>query len=200
MNKLDQIISDFKRDGTPLKTLIRKLKLLVLKSRPEYWAVFPHIKGLTLNVGCGRDRFKGVIGIDDRSVSHYAGWDALPDVTASAYALPFEDETVDTVISMHMLEHLEDRERFFREAFRVLKPGGTLCLILPNYDHLGEGFYWSDPTHLHAMSPKENWEREDFTLFQQNRLGKFGYVWAFDVFYRKPTKDYLSHSYGVLAA
>ena len=43
-------------------------------------------------------------------------------------ALPFEDETVDVVVSNCVLNLVPDKARAFAEAFRVLRPGGHVCV------------------------------------------------------------------------
>lgn len=48
--------------------------------------------------------------------------------TADAEDLPFEDGSFDMVVGHAFLHHLPDVERFFAEAFRVLKPGGGLVV------------------------------------------------------------------------
>lgn len=48
--------------------------------------------------------------------------------TADAEALPFEDDTFDLVVGHAFLHHLPDVEAFFREAYRVAKPGGGLVI------------------------------------------------------------------------
>ena len=42
-------------------------------------------------------------------------------------ALPYEDSSFDTVLSLNGFHAFPDKEAAYRETFRVLKPGGTFC-------------------------------------------------------------------------
>ncbi len=63
---------------------------------------------------------------------------------------PFPDHSVTCIYASHLLEHLVDFWTFFREAWRVLTPGGELGLRVP---HGGSSGAWVDVTHVRAWYP-----------------------------------------------
>lgn len=62
-------------------------------------------------------------------------------VRAKAEKLPFSDESFDLVYSTNVLEHVHDPEEVLNESFRILKKGGFLQFVIPNYFSLWEGHY-----------------------------------------------------------
>jgi len=56
---------------------------------------------------------------------------------ASAYELPFEDESLDLVFMVAALQEISDRGRALREVRRVLKPGRILAVteFIPDTDY-----------------------------------------------------------------
>ena len=83
-----------------------------------------------LHIGCGTNALPGWINIDQ--VARAAGVSTDLDVTA----LPYGDGTVDAVLAEHMLEHLSfaDEALVWREIARVLRPGGTFTLEVPDFE------------------------------------------------------------------
>lgn len=61
----------------------------------------------------------------------------------------FEDEQFDVVFASNLLEHLERpvTDQLLAEAARVLRPGGQLILLQPNF-RLNPGGYFDDYTHV----------------------------------------------------
>lgn len=87
----------------------------------------------TLQVGClgsekayVPDDTRGRFVLLDDSPAHPA---TIELVKASASALPFASESIDTLILAHVLEFEPDRHQVLREVGRVLKPEGTLIVL-----------------------------------------------------------------------
>lgn len=95
-------------------------------------AVRPRRKtGIRLNVGCGDKLLPYYINID--AAPTRGGYQ--PDMICDARNLePFEDNSVDEVLSVHLIEHLSRRDaaKAVAEWTRVLKPGGRLIIECPN--------------------------------------------------------------------
>jgi glycosyltransferase involved in cell wall biosynthesis/SAM-dependent methyltransferase len=63
--------------------------------------------------------------------------EALPvDVVAPGDDLPFEDNSVDFVISSHVIEHFPDPIKALKEWHRVVRPGGFIYVIAPYKDRI----------------------------------------------------------------
>jgi SAM-dependent methyltransferase len=96
----------------------------------------PLYRGRLLDVGCGSKPYLDDIG---PLVDEYVGLEHPEtmhdrdrvDVWGDATALPFEDDSFDTVVSFHVLEHVDDPWAAVREIHRVLRPGGHVVLGLP---------------------------------------------------------------------
>jgi SAM-dependent methyltransferase len=61
-------------------------------------------------------------------------------------------EIFSCVTAFHVVEHLtwELQLKLFREAYRLLLPGGALIIEWPNIENLkvASNYFWLDPTHL----------------------------------------------------
>jgi tocopherol O-methyltransferase len=84
------------------------------------------VRWLTRNVGC---RAAGV-SISEKQLrdARRRGPAGACWIRADAAALPLRDASFDTAWIVECSEHLLDRPAFFRECFRVVRPGGRIAL------------------------------------------------------------------------
>ncbi|MDF1497621.1 MAG: methyltransferase domain-containing protein [Patescibacteria group bacterium] len=69
--------------------------------------------------------------------------DYNPDIIGDIHNLPFENDSVESIICLAVLEHVKNPFKAVSEMFRVLKPGGYCFAYLPflyNY-HPMKGYY-----------------------------------------------------------
>lgn len=59
----------------------------------------------------------------------------------NAEKLPFDDSSYDLIYSSNVIEHVNNPYEVMRESLRVLKPGGYLQFVIPNYFSFWEGHY-----------------------------------------------------------
>ena len=135
-----------------------------------------------LELGCGRGEFisefrnKGLdaYGCDISNFSQ----NFFPDLKFSRVDLehnnlPYEDETFDIIYSKSFIEHFYYPEKIFQEAYRVLKPGGIIITLTPEWQYIYKSFY-EDFTHrvpftneslkdIHLINNFKNIQVESFT-------------------------------------
>lgn len=93
------------------------------------WGVEPEGEGFGDTAAIARDLIRA------------NGLDIARILNATGEALPFPDASFDVVYSTNVLEHTHDPAQVLREAVRVLKPGGTLQIVCPNYFSYFDGHY-----------------------------------------------------------
>lgn len=120
---------------------------------------------LSLDIGCGYSpdhAKKGDIGIDLKK--------GLCDLVASAYNLPFRDQTFKKIIMSHVLEHLTGLGNCLHEVRRTLIKGGIFEVEVPNR----HAFWRLKTSHASEQECKEHvniFSESDLTKL----LSKFGF-------------------------
>lgn len=135
-----------------------------------------------LKIDLGGGYRKGTNGWITIDVSHECDlyWDLR-------YGIPFAGGSVDNVYSSHLFEHLPypDGQKLLAEAMRVLKPGGSFSIVVPNarlyVEHylgqrdLPEDFFGWEPayngtTRIDALNYIAYMAGEHKYLFDQENL------------------------------
>ena len=107
-----------------------------------------------LDVGCGRGDFlRGFIryglecyGVDQTTSAQKICPEAEIKVADLERKLPYEDNTFDFVYSKSVIEHFYYPEKLAAEMYRVLRPGGLLIALTPDWEKVYQVFF-KDYTH-----------------------------------------------------
>jgi SAM-dependent methyltransferase len=153
-----------------------------LISRALYHSVEQSLKyaaGMVVDIGCGSMPYRPLFETT-RTIKHYIGVDYLatkhnrdaalasniindsifprqePALFATALVLPFTSNSLDTLVSFQVLEHVPDPNKMIAEVYRVLKQEGVTII--------STNFIW--PLH-----------EEPFDFF---RFSKYGLAYLFE--------------------
>lgn len=96
---------------------------------------------IVLNLGCGKTRIPGALGVDIVTIENYV--DQVHNLDILPY--PFESNSVDEIHFYHVIEHLHEPLKKIEELHRILKPGGILHIRTPHFSSRGA---FTDITHL----------------------------------------------------
>lgn len=117
----------------------RKPQLRLLKN--DYYGQIQSFlprEGRIVELGSGCGGLKEFLPRTVATDIHPVPW---VDVALVAERLPFAAQTVDALVALDVLHHMEEPLSFFREAARVLRPGGRVVLLEP-YVSAGSWIPW----------------------------------------------------------
>ena len=126
----------------------------------EVEKLIPWFSGKGADVGSGRRSFDSkIIRVDiDKKVK--------PDILASGDALPFKDNELDFICSIHSFEHFEDQKKTLVEWLRVIKPGGIIGIVHPDIDHTKKQNPVIDAPGLKLNPYNKHWHENNASSFE----------------------------------
>lgn len=78
----------------------------------------------------GIDLSEGMLAEAEKKLKTHPDWrDSIDFRCGDSLDLPFEDETFDAVTVAYGVRNFQDLEKGYKEMYRVLKPGGIICVI-----------------------------------------------------------------------
>jgi SAM-dependent methyltransferase len=152
-----------------------------------------------LEIGCGRGDFINEFinlemvgyGIDASKASKdFFSGIKFSQVDLLKEKIPHEDNLFDVIYSKSVIEHFYYPEKIMEEAYRVLKPGGLIITLTPDWEFIYRSFY-EDFTHrtpftsislrdIHLIS---NFKNVEVIKFKQLPIlwdkSKFNYIFFY---------------------
>ena len=109
---------------------------------------------------------------------------AIHPIVTDANPIPLADASLDKIIAMEVLEHVDDPAQFMAELFRVGKPGSQYLITVP--DPLMEGVqriigppsYFEKPNHIRVFGRAEFEQLVLDMGFVIERRAYYGFYWS----------------------
>lgn len=96
-----------------------------------------------LDVGCGKAKQPGAIGLD---VNPFSDADVIADLNHRPW--PFVSNAFGRILCRHIVEHVADLMWFMEEVHRIARPGALVEIVTP---HFSNRYSFTDPTHLRHL-------------------------------------------------
>ncbi len=145
-----------------------------------------------LEPGCGRSEFiknfrnhgLSIYGLDiSNEALDFADDFEIKICNIENEAMPYPDNYFDVIYSKSFIEHLHDPGVFFKESFRILKPGGLLISIAPDWEANWRA-YFDDMTHrtpITTISLKDAYDIYGFEKTSVNIFRQLPIVWKYPI-------------------
>lgn len=183
---LNQVASTaLKRALWALATFLLCCSFIKFPESPLAHHLLDNLRGLEIGASAhnsfGLPHVLNVDWTDDLNTSFkhdeiaFCGYCAPVHIVASGDALPLKDNTVDFVISSHVIEHFYDPIKTIQEWLRVVRPGGYVYMIVPHKERtfdkdrprtalaeLLERHYFPNPPAVDHHGHYSVWITEDF--------------------------------------
>ena len=124
---LDRIKHYFKKFATLYKLLIEIISSVSGKGLKRIYKELDGVpkESFIINIGSGNSNLRGdIFNSDMFPYSNVA-------LVCFADAIPLKSSSVDLVLSLAMLEHVDNPSRVVSETLRILRPGGELTGLIP---------------------------------------------------------------------
>ncbi|MBN1903210.1 class I SAM-dependent methyltransferase [Candidatus Sumerlaeota bacterium] len=150
----------------------------------EHYGLLKDGNARVLDIGCGTGLILQsissrsiAIGMDfSRKAISYCRRRNIRDLLLGDVSnLPIKDSSVDLILALDLMEHIEDDEGLMKEIYRTLKPKGYILATVPAHQYLWSG-------HDEALHHFRRYSKESFwKLITGNKFQpvKFSYVISF---------------------
>ena len=132
-----------------IENLVRRLQLYKKRVDRYLKHLKPYVENarVVVDIGCGSGEFSKALDDGKRliialniKISALEGVrsTSIERVCANAHYLPLRENSIDCVLSLLLIEHLQKPREHIEELYRVVKSRGVVILQLPNLQYLIE--------------------------------------------------------------
>lgn len=124
--------------------------------------------GKMVQLGSGlATRIQGAIHVD---IAGNTNPDIIFNLNDTPY--PFQDNSIDFIVAISILEHLDDFLGVMAEIHRIAKPGASVYILVP---HFSSASAFVDPTHCQHLSARSC----DYFICGTDLESKYGFYIPF---------------------
>ncbi len=138
---------------------------------------FAHYQPIEVDLGCGKDKIRGAIGID---INPDSDADIILDIEKEP--IPLKNHSVDRVWAKQFIEHFENPIPILKEVCRILRDRGEIVIEVPHYSYyvshgLGHRHYYSYHEVVRMLTRDCGMEivKAEITFYKTFRM--FGIKW-----------------------
>ena len=132
---------------------------------------------VALDLGCGMEPRRGLVGLDKFATGENVMACDLFETPWKIDGQVIDEGSVGFLFSSHFVEHVPDWNRFFEEAYRVLKPGARFVIVTPYYLSVRAT---QDPDHKQMIS-EQRYYYLDSELRKQMGVGHYSTTADFEI-------------------
>lgn len=147
-----------------------------------------NLKGKVLDLGCGSGlvtyKYTDVVGLDIQKIKTI-----IPFVLGDAHNIPFKNESFDTILMSHVLEHFPDSDPVLKECSRVLKREGKLILSVPNVNTFSAKVFGKKYGYVFRTEHQQYFDAQKL----RNKLTRFDVGEIFGTTATFPYADYIGN-------
>ena len=150
-----------------------------------------------LEIGCGRGDFINEFiksqmdgyGVDQSSeCKNYFSNILFSKVDLLNENIPLENNFFDVIFSKSLIEHFYYPEKIMNEAYRLLKPGGIIITLTPDWEFIYKSFYegYTHRTPFTSVSLKDIHSICNFREIEVKKFKQLPLLWDKSKFYYYP--------------
>ncbi len=129
--------------------VLQRVRNAVSPSYHRKLGALQEMRAMAVNFGSGGTGLPGWINIDARP--HHKDQYVALDLRRK---LPFQDGSVRRILAEHVIEHLDFRDDIpgvFREFHRILEPGGTVRIVVPDAERYMSAYVHRSPEEFQSL-------------------------------------------------